>query len=1137
MRSKINRLFLLSHDTMFFRKYLLIALVFSTALFSCGKTKKINNPLFTTVDSSQTGINFINKLTPAPDFNLFTYMYFYNGAGLGAADFNNDGKIDLFFSANQGDDKLFLNEGHLQFKDVTTSADVPQDGGWSTGVSVADINNDGLMDIYICKVGHYKSLQSHNQLLVCQGIDKNGIPHYKDEAKQYGLDFSGFSTQAAFLDYDGDGDLDMFLLNHSVNHDGNYAPRKNFLNTYDSLAGQKFFRNDSYTNASGKAEIHFTDVTRASGINGSKIGYGLGVVVGDINLDGWPDIYVGNDFHENDYLYINQHDGTFIDENRERMMHTSEFSMGVDMADINNDGFPEIISMDMLPYDPYILRRSLAEDDYEIFTQKISYGYTYQYSRNNLQLNRRNGMFTEIGQFAGLYATDWSWSALWMDFNNDGLKDLFISHGVPKRMNDIDYINFISSDVIQQKLIDNKMNEQDMALINKFPEIKIPDKFYSNTGDLLFKEVTDSIQDNIPSFSNGAVYADLDNDGDLDIVTNNINEPALIYKNTANDEGQKPFVQIKLKGAEKNIDAIGAKIIVFANGGIRTYENTAVHGFQSSMLGPMEIGLYNTKIDSAFLVWPDNTFEQIQLKENQAMSFSYKPGLQKFDYNKITGFIKNPTRKVENITASTGIDYVHKENPFNEFFREPLLPHEVSTEGPALAVADINHDGLDDIFVGSSKTFQNAVFLQTKNGKFLRKSEPGMEKDSMWENVDAKWVDVNNDGNLDLVIASGGNEYYGKDQHLLPLLYLNDGQGNLQRKNDAFSDIYTTQSVVVPNDFNGDGFVDLFIGGRAIPWQYGAIPRSYLLQNDGTGKFTDVTEKYSKDLAEPGLVTDAKWVDIDKDGDSDLLLCYEWGGIDAFIKNKNSFEEKQITDKSGWWNFLLPVDIDNDGDVDLIAGNLGLNSKLKASEKQPVSMYYDDFDENGKKEQLLTYYIAGKEIPFATKQELEKQMPYLRKKFLHAEDFAKASMSDLFQESKLKEAHKFTADYMANAVLINQGNLKFDLKVLPLQMQMSTYRDAMVVNANDDSLPDILMMGNYYDANVELGRIDGDFGSILVNKGGGNFSYEPLNGLEIKGQVRHMSPVQINGKKAIVLARNNDSLMVIRFEEPVVNKK
>jgi hypothetical protein len=419
----------------------------------------------------------------------------------------------------------------------------------------------------------------------------------------------------------------------------------------------------------------------------------------------------------------------------------------------------------------------------------------------------------------------------------------------------------------------------------------------------------------------------------------------------------------------------------------------------------------------------------------------------------------------------------------------------------------------------------------------VRKEEPDLEKDSMWEDVDAKWVDVNNDGNLDLIIASGGNEYYGKDRHLLPLLYLNDGKGNLKRKNDAFSDVYVTQSVVVPYDFNGDGFVDLFIGGRSVPWQYGTIPRSYLLQNDGTGKFTDVTEKYSKELMQPGMVTNAQWVDIDKDGDKDLLLCYDWGGIDVFINNKNSFKRQQITDKKGWWNFLLPVDIDNDGDIDLIAGNLGLNTKLKASDKQPVSMYYDDFDQNGKKEQLLTYYVAGQEIPFATKQELEKQLPFLRKKYLYAEDFAKASLSDLLGGDKMKEAYKFTADYMANSVLINKGNLKFELKPLPLKAQMSTYRCASIINANNDSLPDILLMGNYYDDNVELGRVDGDFGSILVNKGGGNFSCEPLNGLAVKGQVRHIEPIKINGQKAFALARNNDSLMIIQFEDKTTNKK
>ena len=1098
-------------------------------LISCSRKKGLQSPLFKTLESKYTGLDFSNTLTPTAQFNLFTYMYYYNGAGIGAADFNNDGLTDLFFSANQGHNKLYINHGELKFTDVTERAQIPQDSGWSTGVSVVDINNDGLMDIYVCKVGHYKTLNSKNQLLVCKGIDKQGIPIYKDEAKEYGLDFSGFSTQAAFFDYDGDGDLDVFLLNHSVNHDGNYAPRENFLNTFDSLAGQKLYRNDLNNDASGKAVIHFTDVTKQAGINGSKIGYGLGVAVADVNLDGWPDFYVGNDFHENDYLYINQKNGTFTEESTTRLMHTSQFSMGVDVADINNDAYPEIISLDMLPYDPYILRRSLAEDDYNIFYNKISYGYDYQYSRNNLQLNRRNGMFSEIGQYSGIFSTDWSWAALWMDFDNDGSKDLFISNGIPKRMNDIDYINFVSSDEVQQKLIDNQMQDKDMALINKFPEIKIANEFFSNTGNLLFKEVTDSIDNNKPTFSNGAVYADLDNDGDQDIVVNNINDPALLYENLSNNKKDKPFATIKLKGPEKNINAIGSKIVLFANGGIRTYENNPVHGFQSSMLLPLHIGLDRTKVDSSFLIWPDNSCQRIDVKPNQQLSFSYTKNLPEFNYTILTSFYKSASTGVEDITSATGLTYRHFENPFNEFNREPLMPHMLSAEGPALAVADINHDGLEDVFIGASKTFHNAVFLQTAGGKFIQKPEPEMLKDSMWENVDAVWVDVNHDSHLDLVIATGGNEYYGSESHLLPLLYLNDGSGNLTRKTDAFSNIYFTQSIVVPYDFNGDGFEDLFIGGRAMPWNYGVVPRSYLLQNDGTGKFFDVTEKYSKELLQPGMVTNAQWFDIDKDGDKDLLLCYEWGGIDAFIKNNNSFTRQAITDKKGWWNFLLPCDIDNDGDIDLIAGNYGLNNKLKASEKEPVSFYYNDFDNNGKKEQVLTYYLKGEEIPFATKQALEKQIPLLKKKFLYAEDFAKSSLFSLFGADKLKEANRFSADYFSNAVLVNKGHLSFDVKPLPFQAQLTAYRDAVVVNANNDNLPDILLMGNYYENNIELGRFDADFGSTLINKGAGNFECQPLNGLTIKGQVRHIRPIQVNKQKAFVLARNNDSLVVIKY--------
>ncbi len=1098
---------------------LFILMIFASCNSHTEETKV--PPMFETLNDNQTGLHFSNTLTPTDSFNMFHYMYFYNGAGVGAGDFNNDGKIDLFFAANQGDNKLYLNEGNLKFKDVTTATKIPQDKGWSTGVSVVDINNDGMLDIYICKVGNFETLHGKNQLLICKGIT-NGIPFYADETVQYGLEFSGFSTQAVFFDYDMDGDLDMFLLNHSVHQNGRFAPRQDFLGTYNVLSGDRLYRNDGNN--------HFSDVTKESKINSSAISYGLGVAVADINLDGWPDLYVGNDFHENDYLYINQHDGSFSEEGSQRLMHTSQFSMGVDVADVNNDGYPEIISMDMLPSDPYILKRSLGEDEYDIFYHKIDIGYTYQYTRNNLQYNRKNGMFSETGLYSGVYASDWSWAPLWMDFDNDGLKDLFISNGIPKRMNDMDYANFISDGEIQKQLHQNNGGEKDMALVNKFPEIKIPNKFYHNKGNLQFDDMGTSVAGDVPTFSNGAVYADLDNDGDLDVVVNNVNEPVLVYQNKSNDKKDKPFVSIKLDGPPANINAIGAKIILFAANGIRTYEKNPARGFESSMEEPLHIGLVNTTIDSAFLIWPDNCFQKISFSNGKsAVSFKYQAGLPKFNYKLITGYHANTTAPMEDITSQTGLDYKHKENPFIEFNREFLIPHMVSTEGPALAVADINHDGLEDVFIGASKSYHNAIFLQQANGKFARIPQPQMNPDSMCEDIDAKFVDINNDGNVDLVIASGGNEYYGEDDHLKPRAYLNDGKGNFKKQDNAFGNIFVTQSCIAPCDFNGDGFTDLFIGGRVVPWDYGKIPRSYLLQNDGTGKFSDVTDQYAKDLANEGMVTQALWFDIDKDGDNDLLVCNEWGGIDAFINAKHSFSKKALITNKGWWNFILPVDINNDGNTDLIAGNLGLNSRLQASAAQPVQLYYNDFDGNGKNEQVLTYYLAGKEIPFSNKDELQRQLPFIKKKFLYAADFAKATLDEIFTKDKLQSASVLTADYFSSAVLINKGNLNFTVQALPWQAQLSALRCAVTVDANGDKLPDILLAGNFYDNNIQMGRYDADFGTLLVNKGNNNFEAESINGLQLKGQVRHIQPIMINHQPSFILAKNNDSIQVIRF--------
>ena len=1102
---------------------LLGVIFFIFHMVSCSNENKTIRPvLFQVLKDDRTGLHFNNKLTPTENFNMFNYMYFYNGSGVGAGDFNKDGLVDLFFASNQGDNKLYINEGKLHFKDFTNDAAIPQDKGWSTGVSVVDVNNDGLLDIYVCKVGKFKILSSKNQLLVCKGI-KNGVPYYVDEAQSYGLDFSGFSTQAAFFDYDMDGDLDMYLLNHSIHQNSSFAPRSQFENTYDPLSGDHLYRNDGN---------YFTDVTKPSMINSSQIGYGLGIAISDINLDGWPDLYIGNDFHENDYLFINQKNGSFSEENNQRLMHTSKFSMGVDIADVNNDGYPEIVSMDMLAEDPYILKRSLGDDDYDVFFSKIAAGYNYQYSRNNLQYNRRNGSFSEVGLYAGIAASDWSWAPLLMDFDNDGQKDLFIANGIPKRLNDMDYINFIYNSEIQQKIQNNGLKNKDMELITKFPEIKIPNKFYRNKGNLQFEDMESVVGNDQPTYSNGAAYADFDNDGDLDVVVNNLNDAALLYENK-NHQRPNNFTEINLVGTSKNVNAIGAKVILFAGDKIEVYEKNPAKGFMSSMQIPLHISWGTAKLDSAFLVWPDNTCEKITMDTaSHQITFRYTTGLPAFNYNSIQDLNRNNTKKVVDITRETGLEYVHKENGFNEFDREPLLAHMLSTEGPALAVGDINKDGLDDVFIGASKTYHNAIFLQQPGGNFLKMNQPELYKDSMYEDVDAIWADVNNDGNIDLIIATGGNEYYGNDDHLLPRVYLNDGKANFKKLAKAFTDEFVTASCIVANDFNRDGFIDLFLGGRTVPWNYGEIPRSYLLQNDGTGKFTDVTNKYTNELPNIGMVTNAVWYDIDNDNDNDLIVTCEWGSITAFINANGKFVKKELTSNKGWWNFLLPVDIDNDGDVDFIAGNQGLNNRLHASKTQPVRLYFNDFDNNGKKEQVITYYLKNKEITFSGKDELERQIPTLKKKFIFAEDFARAEFKDIFPSQSIKQATISSADYFANIVLINNGNLNFSVIPLPWEAQLTAYRDAAIVDVNNDNLPDIFLAGNYYNNNIHAGRNDADLGSILVNNGKGNFRYENLNGLVIKGQTRRVRSIKIGAEPAYVLAKNNDSMRVIKFISP-----
>jgi hypothetical protein len=1089
-------------------------------LFSCSKTE---DTLFESLPSSVTGIDFVNRSLERKDFNIFNYRNFYNGGGVAIGDINNDGLSDIFVTSNFEDNKLYLNKGKMTFEDITVKAGIVGKKFWSTGVTFADVNGDGLMDIYVCNSGSRD--QRGNQLYINQGI-KNGIPSYKEQAKEAGLEDGGFSTHAAFFDYDRDGDLDMYLLNNSFTPIDKLG-YMNLRNERDKLGGDKLFRNDSPTSTS----IKFTDVSAEAGIFGSLIGFGLGITIGDVNNDNWPDIYISNDFYERDYLYINQKNGTFKEDLENQMPHTSLSSMGADIADINNDENLDIFVTDMLPGDDRRLKTTSIFEGYNLVDLKLKQGFWHQYMRNNLQLNNGDGTFSEVGQLAGVYATDWSWGALIFDMDNDGLKDIFVANGIAKDLTDQDFVEFLGDrNTMQQMLSGKKFDAKEF--IDKISSVPIPNYAFKNTGDLKFANQTKSWGLEGPGFSNGSAYGDLDNDGDLDLVVNNINAPLSVFKNKTNEKTKNHFLTVKLKGTAKNLNGIGAKITVHQQGTSKLLQQMPNRGFQSSCDHQMVFGLgEKANIDSLKIIWPDDKMQVLKnLKADQMLTLDYKNAKQIFKE-----IIQVKTPIFSDISANV-LAYTHIESNFQDYDRDVLLKQKYSTQGPAMAVGDVNGDGLDDLYLGGSAGQVKKLFIQQKNGKFAESNQIDFGMDVTTENTDALFFDADKDNDLDLFIVTGSNEFEENAPELHDLLYLNDGKGNFKR-DVRFPSIFENGSCVTAADFDKDGDQDLFVGSRMISGKYGMNPSSNFYINDGTGEFKNQSKRFMAEITDLGMVTDAEWSDIDKDGYMDLIVTQDWGQIVIF-KNERGRKmtlASKIKDSEGLWNCIKPSDIDGDGDTDFIVGNIGDNTKLKVSPENPAFIHVKDFDNNGTVEQIISCLTEdGKTYPMVLKGELQRALPMIKRKYVKYTDYANQRITDMFTPEQMKDCVEKKITTTKTVFLINDGKGNFEMKALPIEAQYSRIAAIETGDFDKDGILDILLAGNFYDVLPEWGRFDANYGLFLKGKGKGNFEVKKSSetGFKTIGQVRKMYKLRGSAnQEVVVLAKNNDKAQVFSFKK------